>query len=119
MCLIKSHALTASTPTLTIVVIQSGLFYLTVRFSVLLTFYTFCFLPIYVQVSVLSGVRFSVLFILYILFSAHIFTSFSAFMYSLLSDDLCWLLIGYSRCFVPNPVVSKLGCVTSVSILLC
>ncbi len=42
----------------------------------------------------LSGLQFCLLFIHFIF--AHRFTSFSAFVYSLLSDDLCWLLIGYS-----------------------
>ncbi len=69
MCLIRSHALTASRPILTIVVIQSGLSYCQV---------------------------FSSTYILYILFLPIFFTSFGAFMFSLFSDDLCWLLIGLS-----------------------
>ncbi len=61
--------LTASRPTLTIVVIQSDC--------------SIC------QV-------FSSAYFLYILFLPIFFTSFSTFVYSLLSDHLCWLLIGYS-----------------------
>ncbi len=68
ICLIRSHALTASRPTKTIVIIQSGLSYCQVSTSA---------------------------YVLYIFFCTY-FTSFSAFMYSFLTDDLCWLLIGYS-----------------------
>ncbi len=63
MCLIRSPALTANRPTLTIVV-------------------------------TLSGLQFCLRFIHFVF--AHLFTSFSAFVYSLLSDDLRLLLIGYS-----------------------
>ncbi len=69
MCLIRSYALTASRPSLTIVVIWSGLSYC----------HVFC-----------SA------YFLFILFLPICFTCFSAVMYSLLSDDLCWLLIGHS-----------------------
>ncbi len=67
--LIRSHVLTSSRPTLTIVVIQSD--------------------HSYYQ-------AFSSAYFLYILFLPTFFTSFSTFVCSLLSDDLCWLLIGYS-----------------------
>ncbi len=69
ICLIRSNALIASRPTLTIVVIQSD--------------HSYC------QV-------FSSAYFLYILFLSICFTSLSTFVYTFLSDDLCWLLIGYS-----------------------
>ncbi len=69
MCLIRRHALTASIPTLTIVVIQSSLSYCQV---------------------------FSSAYIIYILFLPIFSQGFSAFVYSLLSGDLWWLLIDYS-----------------------
>ncbi len=77
--------------TLTIVVIESDLSYCQV-FSYAYGLY-FLFLLIFLIVSVIS----------------------------LLSDDLCWLLIGYSLldCFVPNLAVSLLGCFKSVSTLHC
>ncbi len=69
MCLMGIHTLTHSRPTLTIVVIQSDLSYCHIFISA---------------------------YFLYILFLPILFTSLNAFMYSLLSDDLCWLSIGYS-----------------------